>query len=120
MDNHYDFTGAGELDHDNRDYKNYKICCNSETPTEIYRGAMQAHCQSVDKPQRCTYICIQRPELIECLHWIQIDMFKPILNESPTYWRLVVPGSDATQVDELVLTLQGVIASKDLPPVLKK
>jgi hypothetical protein len=47
-------------------------------------------------------------------------MFKPILNESPTYWRLVVPGSDATQVDELVLTLQGVIASKDLPPVLKK
>jgi hypothetical protein len=33
---------------------------------------------------------------------------------------MVIPGSDATAAEELVLSIQGVIVSKDLPPVLKK
>ena len=50
----------------------------------------------------------------------QVDKLKPVLNEKPTYWRLTIPTSEATQSEELVLSMQGVIVNKDLPPVLKK
>ena len=55
-----------------------------------------------------------------CLRSYQIDTFIPVPNKKPTNWRLVIPGSDVAQVEELVLSIQGVITSKDLPPVLKK
>jgi hypothetical protein len=50
----------------------------------------------------------------------QIDNLKPVLNEKPTYWRLVIPTTEASQSEELVLSMQGVITSKDLPPMLKR
>jgi hypothetical protein len=50
----------------------------------------------------------------------QIDKLKPVLNEKPTYWRLTIPSMDETQKEELVLSMQGVILNKDLPPVLKR
>jgi hypothetical protein len=50
----------------------------------------------------------------------QFDKLKPILNEKPTYWRLTVPTSESTQIEELVLSMQGVIVNKDLPPILIK
>jgi hypothetical protein len=61
---------------------------------------------------------IQRTSLT--LSQAQIEKFKPVLNEKPTYWRLTIPISEAAQSEELVLSMQGVITSKDLPPVLKK
>ncbi|KIM72038.1 hypothetical protein PILCRDRAFT_82231 [Piloderma croceum F 1598] len=50
----------------------------------------------------------------------QFDKLKPTLNEKPTYWRLTVPTSEVTQSEELVLSMQGVIVNKDLPPILIK
>jgi hypothetical protein len=50
----------------------------------------------------------------------QIDKLKPILNKKPTYRRLTIPTTDETQKEELVLSMQGVILNKDLPPVLKR
>jgi hypothetical protein len=50
----------------------------------------------------------------------RIDNLKPVLNEKPTYWRLVIPTTEASQSEELVLSMQGVITSKDLPPVVKR
>ena len=51
---------------------------------------------------------------------LQFDNLKPVLNEKPTYWRLTVPTSEVTQTEELVLSMQGVIVNKDLPPMLMK
>ncbi|KIM77374.1 hypothetical protein PILCRDRAFT_12015 [Piloderma croceum F 1598] len=53
-------------------------------------------------------------------NFIDFDKLKPILNEKPTYWRLTVPTSESTQIEELVLSMQGVIVNKDLPPILIK
>ena len=50
----------------------------------------------------------------------QVDKLEPVLNDQPKYWRLTVPTSEVTQSEELVLSMQGVIVSKDLPPMLKK
>ena len=57
---------------------------------------------------------MQTKEVIDNL---QVDKLKPVLNEKPMYWRLTVPTSES---EELVLSMQGVIVNKDLPPVLKK
>ncbi|KIM78969.1 hypothetical protein PILCRDRAFT_74910, partial [Piloderma croceum F 1598] len=38
--------------------------------------------------------------------------------EKPTYWRLTIPATDKTETEELVLSMQGVIVNKDLPPIL--
>jgi len=57
---------------------------------------------------------VQTKEVIDNL---QVDKLKPVLNEKPMYWRLTVPTSES---EELVLSMQGVIVNKDLPPVLKK
>jgi hypothetical protein len=51
---------------------------------------------------------------------LQFDNLKPVPNEKPTYWRLTVPTSEVTQTEELVLSMQGVIVNKDLPPMLTK
>lgn len=51
---------------------------------------------------------------------IQDNDIKPVLNEKPTYWRLTIPGSDTSESEELVWTIQGVIVNKDLPPVLNR
>jgi hypothetical protein len=49
----------------------------------------------------------------------QINMLKPVLSEKPAYWRLTIPATDKTETEELVLSMQGVIVNKDLPPILK-
>lgn len=44
-----------------------------------------------------------------------------MFNECPKYWRFVVSTSDiAADQEELVLSIQGVIVQKDLPPVIKR
>ncbi|KIM79400.1 hypothetical protein PILCRDRAFT_10521 [Piloderma croceum F 1598] len=48
-----------------------------------------------------------------------INTLKPVLSEKPTYWRLTIPAADKTETEELVLSMQGVIVNKDLPPILK-
>jgi hypothetical protein len=50
----------------------------------------------------------------------QLDKLRPVLNEKPTYWRLVIPNAESDQSEELVLSMQGVITNKELPPVLNK
>jgi hypothetical protein len=54
------------------------------------------------------------------LNQAEIDKLQPVLNDKPTYWWLTIPTSDAGQSEELVLSMQGVITNKDLPPVLHK
>jgi hypothetical protein len=61
---------------------------------------------------------IERTELI--LATIQDDILRPILNEKPTYWRLTIPGLESYESEELVWSIQGVIANKDLPPILNR
>ena len=64
------------------------------------------------------YSQIQRLGLTPQL--IQIDQIVPMLNEKPNCWRLTIPTSDMTQSEELVMSMQGVIVGKDLPPLLKR
>ena len=51
---------------------------------------------------------------------IQDNILRPVLNEKPTYWRLTIPQSEASEINELVWSIQGVIVNKDLPPVLNR
>ncbi|KIM71254.1 hypothetical protein PILCRDRAFT_17230 [Piloderma croceum F 1598] len=47
----------------------------------------------------------------------QVNKLKPVLSEKPAYWRLTIPATDQTETEELVLSMQGVIVNKDLPPI---
>jgi hypothetical protein len=67
---------------------------------------------------RINFLIIQR--IIPTSNQTQIDKLQPALNDKPTYWRLTIPTSDASQSEELVVSMQGVITNKDLPPVLEK
>ena len=59
-----------------------------------------------------------KQKTILILSQARLDKLRLILNEKPTYWRLVIPNSDSDQSEELVLSMQRVIMNKDLPSVL--
>jgi hypothetical protein len=41
-----------------------------------------------------------------------------VQNEGPICWKFVVPNEAATGHEEVVLSVQGIISQKDLPPVM--
>lgn len=51
---------------------------------------------------------------------IQIADLGLVMSESPKCWRFIVPNEDASENEELVLSLQGIISHKDLPPILRR
>jgi hypothetical protein len=65
-------------------------------------------------------IDLRRQKAILTLKQTEIDKLNPVLNNKPTYWRLTVPTSNTDKSEELVLSMQGVITNKDLPPILQK
>ena len=53
-------------------------------------------------------------------HCVKIENLVPVLNHKPMIWRLTIPSSGDLQNQELVLSIQGVIAAKDLPPITNR
>lgn len=49
--------------------------------------------------------------------YIQVDVVKPVFNNSPPGWILTVAKYDNPESEELVVRLQGVIVQSELPPV---
>ena len=46
-----------------------------------------------------------------------MEQLSTIKAEHPTSWKLIRTGDSPTEVEEVVLRLQGIISNKDLPPL---
>ena len=119
MDNHYNVSGAGELDN----YRRVHTETLQYVTTANQLGKFIEERQAFTTDQLTSFENVIIHSYVDDgadRHWFQVDLLKTVRNERPTYWRLVTPGLEVTEVEELVLSLQGVIASKDLLPVLKR
>jgi hypothetical protein len=92
---------------------------NRERTTGIYyRATLRGYTSAYKFQGGEKLIKINKRKLI--LGTIQDNILRPVLNEKPTYWRLTIPQSEASEINELVWSIQGVIVNKDLPPVLNR
>ena len=51
---------------------------------------------------------------------LQIELLKPTYSEQPKSWKFIVPNTDVTEQEEVVLSVQGIITHTDLPPFTKR
>jgi len=52
--------------------------------------------------------------------YVKFNSFKIVSNVSPTYYSFSMADEDASECQEVVFTIQGIISKKDLPPIVTR